>query len=115
MRVRFIYTAVATHQPVVGVAGVNPDAVVVYVFVALAGWHEFFTAVGAVVHVGIHRKDFVDVFWIAEDFLVIVAAGRERSLLRPAFAFIAGAEYATFVVAGFYNSIHDICIGRRNS
>ena len=115
MCVGFVQTAVAAHQPVIGVAGVYPDAVVVYVFVALAGWHEVFAAVGAVVHVGVHRKDFVDVFGIAEDFLVVVTASREGSLLGPAFAFIARAENTSFVVAGFDNGIHDIGIGRRNS
>ena len=99
----------------VGVVGINPNAVVVNVFVSLTCRDKRFTTVGAVVHVGIHRKDFIDVFGVAENFLIVVATCGESTLFGPAFAFVVGAVHTTFFVAGFNNSIDNIGIGRRNS
>jgi hypothetical protein len=67
------------------------ESLVAYVPIFADVQYKFavFTAVCAVVHVGVHRKDFVDVFGVAENFLVVVTASREGSLLGPAFAFIA--------------------------
>ena len=74
MGVGFVQATITAHKPVVGIAWIDPDAMVVYVFVFLTGRNKSFAAICAVVHVGIHGKDLVDVFGVTENFLVVVAA-----------------------------------------
>jgi len=114
MRIGFIQTTVAAHQPMIGIAGVYPDAMVVYVLVFLASGYECFTAVSAVVHVSVHSKNFIDVLGVTEYFLVVVAARREGSLLGPILAFIGRSENTPLAVPCLYNCIHHVAIDRRD-
>ena len=95
----------------IGITRIYPNAMIIYVFISLACRNEGFSAVRTVVHVGVHSKDFIDILGVTENFLVIVAARGEGSLLGPTLSFIRRAENSTFIIPCFYNSIHHIGIG----
>src|SRR5262249_41440559 len=90
-----VQTAVAPHQEVREVLGVDPQRVVVHVLVLLPQLVEALPAVLAHLEVGVHGEDAIGVPGIHEDLLVVLGrAGDVVAALLPAPPPVGGAEEA---------------------
>ena len=103
---RFIESTIATDQPMRRLGWIDPNDVVIDVFIAFTRVSEGFARVIGYFHVGIHAKQAIGVGGIHKNLLVVVAGGEERILLRPAFAVIVADKNAALAFFGFYHGIH---------
>ena len=93
--------AVAAHEVVVGVVGVDPDRVVVHVLVALAEVRPGLARVVRHLQEDVHRVEPLVVLRVDEDLLVVHgAAGDVVAALLPALAAVRGAEGPARLVGG---------------
>ena len=93
--------AVAAHEVVVGVVGVDPDRVVVHVLVALAEVRPGLARVVRHLQEDVHRVEPLVVPGVDEDLLVVHgAAGDVIAALLPALAAVRGPEGPARLVRG---------------
>ena len=111
--VRFVKTAVAPPDQVIGVGGVDPQDVVVHVLVLLTDLAEGLAAVLGDLHPGVHRVDACFDLGIDEELLVVLRpAGDVRAALLPQPPLVDRAEEAARLVGCFDDGIDDVGLRR---
>ena len=109
----FVHTAITTYQVVIGVIGVYPDNMVIYVLAFFAKICKSFAAIFTYTHVGIDNKNFVHIFWIAKYFLIIITTACIAALFFPAGTTVGAFKNTALTFSCFYNSIQNIGVNGR--
>src|SRR5262249_33071019 len=106
--------AVAPHQVVIGVLGVDPDGVAVHVLGLLAEPAQRFPAVVGDLDIHVHDVDTLGVLGVHDEVGVILGLGVEFVAALPGRALVGAAENAAFLVDGLDDGIDHVGVGRRH-
>ncbi len=110
-----VQSAVAAHEIVVRVVGIDPDGMVIDMLVFFAEVLKRFAAVIRNFQIDIHRVHAIDVLRIAEDLAVVLrAAVCVIAPLFPRRATIQRPIETTFPVRQFHNCKQHVRVHRRN-
>ena len=104
----FVDPAVAPGEEVPRIRGVDPESVVVDVLEGLADVLECLSPVMGDLHPGVHGVDPVDVGRIADELVVVVAAGGVVGALLPRLAAVGGAKGPALVEGGVEDTVDHI-------
>src|SRR6185312_10348256 len=109
-----VEAAVAADEVVIGVGGINPDDVVIDVFVGLAQLVEGGAAVVGDGDGGVEFEDAVGVFGVGGDLSVVHGPGLDGVALLPRCAAVGRAEDAALALGRLDRGVEDARVGRRD-
>ena len=96
----------------IAVGRVYPNAMVVYVFVDFSKIGNRFSTIGRNFVISIRDVNFIDVYGVAHDLLIIISGSEKRISFLPTGTLVRRAINASLVILGFYNGVQYIRIYR---
>ena len=90
------------------IIGVDPDGMIIYVFVDLADIGYRFTTIITQFIIGICDVYFIGIVGITSDLIVIIAGSKYSTSFLPTCTFVGGTVYTPFAITGFNNCIYHV-------
>src|SRR5579884_2207041 len=110
----FVQSAVAPNKVVVGISGIDPDHVIIDVFVLLAEHAESLAAVIGHANENVHHVNAIDVLGIGEDLRVIHRGLVVRIATLPGCPAITRTKDTALPFLSLDGCVHNVVIDRRD-